>query len=1304
MKTNKRENLTIFVLCGFMLLQTVQVMMQKQQKEELEAAEELDFPNFAVNNADPNDESHFYFRNRQWTMVTEDVAIRRYVDDYRDIEPRPEIQSYASDTAISNTLVGLEKADLSRLSESAGAIEKENKIIKRKPSNPSTNYGLLTVEEYNSRDPAWWLDDCIQPTGACQTLHADVDETDRYWYLSDVVTEDEVLSEERVLVRNTDGITTYPTRGFSVLDSRLGDGIGGRKVVIGGMPLIFPHNTYGVPIEPIVYREDFDIRWRQDTDSNETLTESSQAVSLTPRSLYYVDGPLGTAALARPGYVDNPVPNPNVINHSYSSTGIGATGEVREGAIDVYASPYSRQRVAGGQPLINDRHRYEWIRLLPNKEGEERDTKLFDVPIAFTFGSVSIDDKNSRPYDVKEKRTCEKGTQEGTCVADSIILNSPTDTDRYALVSVRPHKGSSTYLDLFSIRIDPGDLDTLYPTAQAKSAASIRTKEGEDSGVYFAWVKERDLTMYLREEQEITKVDIAAGIFNDTSTKVTPTDAFETGGYLLGYAWLELNTNLFMRDARNVLLDLDLTYHGVGVPDLTTGTKKTTSLLRPNNSNGRPLVRPAITLNLPSVVYASSSTDENFTKEIQPIKELHETPATTIIGDKANVLSILDKTQSVQLDAEGESLGNVMMVNTNSIAIEQGTTTLKIPVKNIASDVPSDSKRYISALSKDTAGNLKYGKLAEVSQNSSDVVELDLAQLMGDDVNTIHATKTFNLYVEDISAKAEATNYISEPLRINLVVAEKQFIDFDEASKKLNGSTFIYGDEDITLDAHMLLSPDKDAEGVTYPELYDKTNAITMTIDNTESADAQTAEIKDISWNQASGYVSAKLHLKDGAGGADGKITVNIDKPPTEDGKFRAAARKSLTFNVKKRPITITPLKRQMYIGDVLDFSKFSKIITYTGDDKKPGLGDASDSPPYVIETVKTVMSGDYISPPVDTSDKLTSEASGRTWGLKLSETAEDAVKVFKTKYDVTINDYTQDNTDALLSVTGKYEPVKTGDMMVNLVDQEGVTGDTMKLVTQIGYPIKDKFDNVLTAADQQLQYQWYRDLGYDYGFQKWTPLHGTVVEEKDDKAGTLKITVSVPDVRSGDNLVKYYCVFWNGANRSDNRLQSATARFNIMQEPSMYLDIPNKIALTNSCEDGVLSNQSCSSEGKKSVMEVKSSDVISLKSLTDPELTDYTQPKGSFQIYTEPVLKLYLNGDNSLSEELDKQYDITVYRNSDKGMEPLSEADRLLMSLDYVKKTQEVFRLSTNYKEDNVVGYYSGTMRFHYKYVPAEN
>lgn len=695
-------------------------------------------------------------------------------------------------------------------------------------------------------------------------------------------------------------------------------------------------------------------------------------------------------------------------------------------------------------------------------------------------------------------------------------------------------------------------------------------------------------------------------------------------------------------------------------------------------------VRPMVTIDPANILYfknaesgQSAATSNTLDNDIQFI-------APSSVGiSKPVKATIKDATQHVDKVSVPQTGGipndpNILKVDesSNTIYVKPKTQELKLKVEATHAN-DSGTTSYITALGRNINTNkIVSGRLAKSSTAATDVT-LNLSNLLN--TNTLGYKATVNLYTEELGDAHKSDYIAATPYPITVVVSQDQTIGFDTATQALHGSDVTYGDKDIAIQAFVT-----NADGTPpITQIWDPATPINVSIDTTDPTDADTAEVLpgSVDWNGGFGRVRATIRLKDGAGGTDGKIKININKPASADGRYLAAQQKQIVLNVHKRAISITPTMHTMHVDDPYPPTSWPYKAVMTMDPMVDGLVNG-DSLPYIFTTANIgAISGGSDAPPLNVDGTTIKDtAIDKQWGINLTPESQAAVAAFEKKYIPTLHDYQAGNKKAILQVKRMFDPIQISDIRQQPQYVE-VKPDEAKatFATTFTYPIQDVNGKSIDATYQDLGYQWYKKdaLG------KIEPIYPVTVKMEilpnlSATQGQARFSFSIDPVQSDDNLTSYYCEVWNDMNVS-NPIRTNEAQLTMIQDPVSYVEIPQKIEIT---------------QQDKTVNVIQKDSEVQLRTLTDQ---DKATPKGVFDIQSDPQVKLYLNGDETITD-FNKIYTMKVLKAD--GIQVGS--DKLLTKLSYPSLKKAKFTLKNEETDKKEWGKYSGQMTFTMTYKPS--
>lgn len=701
-------------------------------------------------------------------------------------------------------------------------------------------------------------------------------------------------------------------------------------------------------------------------------------------------------------------------------------------------------------------------------------------------------------------------------------------------------------------------------------------------------------------------------------------------------------------------------------------------------------VRPLIRLSPSHILYFkdANSTKDSIGGSAMDIPVQFKAPLSTDPQKPDPVkLTIKDSDQHVNtVTPTSKENPNILRVDTDTngstIYVKPNTKQLNLTVgAKFAND--SGTTSYITAIGQSLSGETVLGRF-----NKSDSIALQLDNLLA--TSTLGSKATVNLYTEEL-ADPNHSDYIAEkPYVLHVVVAQDQNIAYDKDTQALNDTMHTYGDKDITIHASVLTDLNTS---------WDTSNPIRVSIDTTDPADADTAEVVSQTPDLENGKITAKIHLKNGDGGTDHAITINIDKPDSSDGKYLAAKQQQITLHVQKRAITISPVMYTTHVGD--NYPPDAWPEPHTSLTSQPNLkvdGFIKGDPfPYTFTTVmiNPDISMGVSSPPLTTNGEIKDTALDKKWGINLQQdTTGSSLAEFDKKYIPTVNDYQAGNEKSILQVKKKFDPMTPGDIVKQPQSVELQPDEHQAVFSTIfTYPLIDADGNPMASGDttaaqyQDLDFQWYKvDAQGNIERVNAGTSGDTTVHVKMDPLqsnnghGQMKFTLTIDGVQSEDNLSKYYCTVWNDMNIS-NPVETNKALLTMIQDPVSYVEVPQKIEISNN---------------DKTAGVLKKSSMVQLRALTE---TDEASPNGVFDIQTDPEVKLYLNGDTTITD-FHKIYTMKVLKADGTQV----GSDKLLSKLYYPSDKIGNFTLQNDETDKKDWGKYSGFMTYTITYNPDES
>lgn len=405
-----------------------------------------------------------------------------------------------------------------------------------------------------------------------------------------------------------------------------------------------------------------------------------------------------------------------------------------------------------------------------------------------------------------------------------------------------------------------------------------------------------------------------------------PSDGWKAGDYL-GYTSIYPN--------RGSASNYDRTYKIVN--NLTTGCTKwdertTTTECTYRIPEETATIRPVVTLNPDSIIFASPSVEDNRAgaSTLKATSARFETNLTSTATDGYK-LTLQDPAMEVSSVKIKEGDDSVYKQSGTKIAIKKGTKSLTLNVGATGSGEAAPNG--VSALSTSTTGEEMFGTLASISGAGTYEVTIDLENLM--DVETGGTTKTISLYAEQQNGP-QNTDYISVPYDIEVVVVDGEQELALKQDTVMNG--YEYG-TDFTVTA--VVNEDK------ANRKFDVEKEMVATI---AEGYADIATIKSSTWNSETGETTIVVHpLK------SGKVKLNLHKDENWDKGFIVSSGdvKTAEIDIGKRNVTLQPkkqsqVKNELFVDPVIESH-------YTGDTAKAGLVN-DDALPESI-TVKTTNS-----------------------------------------------------------------------------------------------------------------------------------------------------------------------------------------------------------------------------------------------------------------------------------------------------------------------------------------------------------
>lgn len=362
-------------------------------------------------------------------------------------------------------------------------------------------------------------------------------------------------------------------------------------------------------------------------------------------------------------------------------------------------------------------------------------------------------------------------------------------------------------------------------------------------------------------------------------------------------------------------------------------------------------IRPLSTLDQNQIVYAGENARDF------ALSSISKTFPDVVPGNK-NYLTLQTNQIDIGLTAGESGVENATTYTT--VLPKDGIVNLPVTLTG-----PKEGTTYVSASAMNDDGVKTYGILKEVS-GTSDTVQINLNDLSKDiqNLNKVELT----LYKED--SGSDNISYMSEGTPITINIKKSQEIAFTDTSTL----TTEYG-------------TNIDVESKLTSELNDQANT------NIEySIVSGPAIVKASSYDSVTGIATAEIQPTSGTG----TVVIAINKAGKDN--IEAAEEKTITLNLTKKSMVIKP-------------KKFTRIYG-VGETMPELLSESSD---LVYEdvlpseiTIELLNSDNSFTKP----NEDTKIANVGVWKLTYpSNTMSKLPLDFKNKYDVTLQDWNQDQT-----------------------------------------------------------------------------------------------------------------------------------------------------------------------------------------------------------------------------------------------------------------------------------------------------
>lgn len=685
-----------------------------------------------------------------------------------------------------------------------------------------------------------------------------------------------------------------------------------------------------------------------------------------------------------------------------------------------------------------------------------------------------------------------------------------------------------------------------------------------------------------------------------------------------------------------------------------------------NITPAKAATRPLMTLDQSKVAFFELASNG---ASVSLSNNLIDAPLTNITDGNTYKAVMKDDTKNVS-DVQAVGKGIIKYdSDSHTLYVRPGTSMLNLNVTT-----PSyTSNSYVTVAGVTPGGTTELARLSAVNSTTT-AVNFELGSVISN-LNTLGSEANLSFFLEQRNGPNKS-NYISgTPFNVKVKVTLPQKVNLDQATENLKDVT--YG-EDVTLSARMdaSIAPTWSSDPITF------------SIDTSDPGDAQGAEIisDTNSWNAASGVAKVKLHLKDGAGGSDGKISIVVSKSGGANGAYMPADTQRITLNVHKRAITITPRLMVMQTGEAYPPTDWKYTVRYNEDASRPGLVNG-DTMPYSFVT-KDIGDG---ASPVLTNGVIANLNNGKNYGINLVPKSDDVMAAFNKKYDTTLHDYDHGNQASKLEIKYRVNPITQADIVAQPVsiEQQGL-GDKISFSFDVKIPtMSSDGTHAVSPEDQNLQMTWYVSKGGG-PFKEFEPSPGhsvTVTYTDADATHRHAIaTLTIDSVADIDNMSAYYCDVSNASN--DDPISSHTATLGIIQEPYTYVQIPtDEVQLKNNGQSQVTNTK-------------KDSLYVSLSNVPSGTYA----PQGTFRISTKKIVRLYYEHETNTTD-IRKYYVMKVLK---PGGDPSNPADFVgddgqLMDLSYHEdgKQKQYFNIVGKQDLSKLWGTYSGTMSYTLKYIP---
>ncbi len=401
-----------------------------------------------------------------------------------------------------------------------------------------------------------------------------------------------------------------------------------------------------------------------------------------------------------------------------------------------------------------------------------------------------------------------------------------------------------------------------------------------------------------------------------------------------------------------------------GTPTVTTNYCPTLT-----NKAGTALVRPYVKVKASDIIMRNNAKRTYATASVLNDSSI---PSSDNAG---SFLTLQTSKLSVGLNSGSVGVSG----NTYEVEKPKTTTTVSLP---LTFGAEFEGTRYVAAEAVDNNGDTVYSVLGTVGSGNTANVNIDYANLLAPNSNTFKVT----LYLEDAGGKNTA--YRSNGTEITVKLKEPQYIRYTAG----NAGTVTYGKE-LKVNAELY-----DYETLTNGDIKQSDSDLTFTIN---AADVSKAYIKNQTYNKITGKAEAIIVPLTGTGSLELSIMKNGDDT------YFDAAKQSVTIQLNKKPLTLVPSNPPgitATLGDMMPSLEPEALIVKTGD----GIVSGDVVPSELYPSLERVDIALAEHPAKD--GVIENPGSWKMLFPDPSSIVSTAVTLFTNKYDLSFEDYDDDN------------------------------------------------------------------------------------------------------------------------------------------------------------------------------------------------------------------------------------------------------------------------------------------------------